>query len=403
MAKLEIVAVDQSTTPWEFEAPQGADTYLLPSLVFTTTGEFTSEVAASGSAKAFTFDTGSSYIASGDKAFSLADNGTEIFSIDHTAAAVTIGGKTGTAGAAIKLQPGSDTVEGVFLFSDVFNILPTMSSEAKSLFTFNSKTTDAAGNTAIQFNAYSGKVAARADIACTFANHNTNRVSTTTLGGLRTTAGIGMFGADSLSNHQFGASVQIDVTSAGIDNLGVAVDKGDATTVGIPITGHYFTAGQTVNITNTVNYNGVQLIDSVTDDEIVITDTYAAETFATGDLATLTATDKGGGDVGLPIRSHPFIAGDIVTIANTPTYNGTETIVSVTTNEIVVTALYTADLFATGDIVTRDLGSLVGFTENAAGAVNANDKSTYTGGLGSKAYTLTDIVNALKTCGLLDS
>lgn len=58
-----------------------------------------------------------------------------------------------------------------------------------------------------------------------------------------------------------------------------AVDKGGGE-VGIPITGHGFEVGQTVTIDGSVNYDGDFVINSETADEIVITATYVAETFA---------------------------------------------------------------------------------------------------------------------------
>ena len=58
-----------------------------------------------------------------------------------------------------------------------------------------------------------------------------------------------------------------------------AVNKGGGE-VGLPITGHGFQAGQVVTIAGTVNYNGAFIINSATANEIVITATYVAETFA---------------------------------------------------------------------------------------------------------------------------
>lgn len=58
-----------------------------------------------------------------------------------------------------------------------------------------------------------------------------------------------------------------------------AVDKGGGQ-VGIPITGHSLSADDTITIYNTTNYNGTYTVDSETADEIVITATYVAETFA---------------------------------------------------------------------------------------------------------------------------
>lgn len=63
-----------------------------------------------------------------------------------------------------------------------------------------------------------------------------------------------------------------------IDNA-AAVDKGGGL-VGIPITGHSLEAEQIVVVDGTTNYDGSYEIISKTADEIVITATYVAETFA---------------------------------------------------------------------------------------------------------------------------
>jgi hypothetical protein len=66
------------------------------------------------------------------------------------------------------------------------------------------------------------------------------------------------------------------------------------------------------------------------------------------------ARDAGGGLVGIPVVGHDFKAGISVTIANTVNYNGAEVIVSQTRDEIVITAAYSAETFASGDTVIRD-------------------------------------------------
>lgn len=58
------------------------------------------------------------------------------------------------------------------------------------------------------------------------------------------------------------------------------------------------------------------------------------------------AVDKGSGLVGIPITAHSFKAGDETAIAGTTNYDDTYTIVSYTTNEIVITATYVAETFA---------------------------------------------------------
>jgi len=63
-----------------------------------------------------------------------------------------------------------------------------------------------------------------------------------------------------------------------IDNA-AAVDKGGGK-VGIPITGHPYTPGETITITNTVAYDGDYTVDATTTaNEVVVTVAYAAEVF----------------------------------------------------------------------------------------------------------------------------
>jgi hypothetical protein len=62
-------------------------------------------------------------------------------------------------------------------------------------------------------------------------------------------------------------------------DAGPAVDKGGGL-VGLPITGHAFLVGQVVTIAGTDHYDGAYAIVSQTANEIVITATYTAETFA---------------------------------------------------------------------------------------------------------------------------
>lgn len=59
---------------------------------------------------------------------------------------------------------------------------------------------------------------------------------------------------------------------------GVAVDEGDDK-VGIPVIGHGLIANDYIRIEGSTNYNKEYSIDSVTNDKIVITETYVAETF----------------------------------------------------------------------------------------------------------------------------
>ena len=60
--------------------------------------------------------------------------------------------------------------------------------------------------------------------------------------------------------------------------LGVAVDEGSSK-VGIPIIGHGQVAGDRVRIANSRNYNAEYLLTDTTNDKIIFTETYVAETF----------------------------------------------------------------------------------------------------------------------------
>ena len=62
-------------------------------------------------------------------------------------------------------------------------------------------------------------------------------------------------------------------------------------------------------------------------------------------LDAASAVDKGGGLVGIPITGHSFVAGDEVIISGTTNYDGTYIIQSISANEIVITATYTAETF----------------------------------------------------------
>ena len=76
---------------------------------------------------------------------------------------------------------------------------------------------------------------------------------------------------------EFGTATFLPDTT--IDNA-AAVDKGSGK-VGIPITGHGFSTGQKIILSGTTNYDGTYLVDSTsTTNEVVIIDTYNAESFA---------------------------------------------------------------------------------------------------------------------------
>lgn len=81
-------------------------------------------------------------------------------------------------------------------------------------------------------------------------------------------------------------------TVVSINNGGVAVNKGGGK-VGIPLTGQQFGSGESIWIADTVNYNGSFLVDATSSiNEVVITDTYVAETFGSNDVIGLVMPRK---------------------------------------------------------------------------------------------------------------
>lgn len=80
--------------------------------------------------------------------------------------------------------------------------------------------------------------------------------------------------------------------------------------------------------------------------------TITTGTQTTDNIDNAAAVDDTGGLVGIPITGHPFSTGDVVFFAGTTNYEGTFTIVSETTNEIVITATYQAENFAGSETVT---------------------------------------------------
>jgi hypothetical protein len=75
-------------------------------------------------------------------------------------------------------------------------------------------------------------------------------------------------------------------------DAGPAVDKGGGK-VGIPLTGHGASAEEEVGIGNTTNYDGDYTVEAeTTENEIVITASYVAETFASPDFVRLQPSDN---------------------------------------------------------------------------------------------------------------
>ena len=138
-------------------------------------------------------------------------------------------------------------------------------------------------------------------------------------------------------------------------NAGDAVNKGSGK-VGLPSTAHGLEPGAPVIIAGTSNYDGdYTLAPETSANELVITATYAAETFDGEETVTparrvtldaAAAVDKGSGTVGLPCTSHGLPVGAEITVTGTDNYDATYTVKRATTaDEIVVTATYAAETF----------------------------------------------------------
>ena len=94
-----------------------------------------------------------------------------------------------------------------------------------------------------------------------------------------------------------GATLDNVLTDISINNGGAAVDKGTSpATVGIPVTGHGFIAGQQVTLALTVAYNNSFTVDSVSTNEVVIVSSFTGETFGPDD--TISSTVKTVGFIG---------------------------------------------------------------------------------------------------------
>ncbi len=103
-----------------------------------------------------------------------------------------------------------------------------------------------------------------------------------------TQAQVGNIGSAGGGGRNFAADHD-NTTRDTIDNAG-AVDKGSGL-VGIPVTGHAFSAGNEITIAGSTNYNDAYEIISQTTNEVVITDTFVSETF--GGSETIVSSIKG--------------------------------------------------------------------------------------------------------------
>jgi len=82
-------------------------------------------------------------------------------------------------------------------------------------------------------------------------------------------------------------------------------------------------------------------------DDLVGPSSFAADELTEGQLAGV-ATDKGAGEVGIPIEGHTLEVGDFIRIAGTKEYDAQYTVNSIVRDKIGVTATYAAEEY-TGD------------------------------------------------------
>lgn len=153
-----------------------------------------------------------------------------------------------------------------------------------------------------------------------------------------------------------------------------AIDNGDGT-VGIPVTGHLYYAGQSVVISGSVAYNGTYTLPAQTlgsANVVVIPHAYVAETFVGTETIAITdssAVDNGDGTVNIPCPSHGLASGQDVTISGTTNYNGTYTIgTQADPDWLTITATYVAEQISGGyaiDTTVADGTAVWTFTDAA--------------------------------------
>jgi len=90
------------------------------------------------------------------------------------------------------------------------------------------------------------------------------------------------------------------------------------------------------------------------------------------------AVDKGDGTVGIPVTGHAFVAGREVTIAGTTNYNGVYTIVSQTTNEVVITETFVSETFVGSETIVDSIEGVVAIGANASGTYLTTQSNTAT-------------------------
>lgn len=213
------------------------------------------------------------------------------------------------------------------------------------------------------------------------------------------------------------AAVAITLPSAGVGKVFRIRDKkGDAGTNNVTVSAP---SGETIEGAGTVvinvNYGAITLRKSTTTTWHVVARNYAAS----GALGAHAASHKAGGSDALlsapgAIGGGTPAAGTFTTLTvntsialaagadiSAPSAGASDFDFSLSTGALKLgSATATVGFFgATAVAQPSSVGQTAGFTAGAG--TTAKDDSTYTGGTGSKAYTVGDIVKHLKALGLL--
>lgn len=197
MAALEILCLDEGTP--QVRAPGASDTYLFPRNAEWTTGVNTSNVAHSGSAVAFTFDTSGAYTTqSGHRLVSVRNNGTEQLGISFGGNNQSTGTLFTTPGPFCVAAGGvtnADFEYAPFLGASIFNVRGTGG------LIFNNYVTNGATAKAVHFQCQTNLTTAGALIARFSHNLGTSGlIDFTKDGGIKAAGGLGLFGTTPLTS-----------------------------------------------------------------------------------------------------------------------------------------------------------------------------------------------------------
>ena len=151
--------------------------------------------------------------------------------------------------------------------------------------------------------------------------------------------------------HQFTLALETTLTATD------AVDNGDGT-VAIGAGHTLFQADESVTISGTVNYDGVYTLpdqSTAGDNEVIITATFAAETFTGTETIRRTigvVADNGDGTVDIPCPGHGYTGGESVDISGTTNYDGSYSLAAQADPDILtITATYVSEVIAGGSVI----------------------------------------------------